>query len=187
VGATSLSAAQPNGAYKSETAWNDSYGSSGGGYSTLFGRPSYQNGFVSSGHRGVPDISYSGDVNNGLLIAWSQGDPTQVGNVYEFGGTSAAAPQWAAIAALANQNARHALGFLNTQLYALAHSRYGTVFRDVTKGSNTVVTGGGSALPINGSADTGKVRVAGYPATKGWDAVTGLGTPIVAHLLQYLR
>jgi len=35
--------------------------------------PAYQNGFVHSGGRGVPDISYSGDVNNGLLIAWSQG------------------------------------------------------------------------------------------------------------------
>jgi subtilase family serine protease len=187
VGATSLTAAQPNGAYHSETAWNDSYGSSGGGYSTIFPRPSYQNGFVSSGYRGVPDIAYSGDVNNGLLIAWSQGDPTQVGNVYEFGGTSAAAPQWAAIAALANQNAHHPLGFLNPELYALAHARYSTVFRDVTKGSNTVVTGGNTTLPITGSTDTGRVRVAGYPAAKGWDAVTGLGTPIVAHLLQYLR
>jgi subtilase family serine protease len=187
VGATSLTAAQPGGAYKSETAWNDSYGSSGGGYSTIFARPSYQSGFVSSGHRGVPDVSYSGDVNNGLLIAWSQGDATQVGNIYEFGGTSAATPQWAAIAALANQNAHHALGFLNAKLYALAHSRYSTVFRDVTKGNNTVVTGGGSTLPITGSTDSGKVRVSGYATARGWDAVTGLGTPIVAHLLQYLH
>ena len=77
VGATSLTASQPDGAYKSETAWNDQYGSSGGGYSKLFARPSYQNGFVPSSGRGVPDVSYSGDVNNGLLIAWSQGDPGQ--------------------------------------------------------------------------------------------------------------
>jgi subtilase family serine protease len=187
VGATSLTAAQPNGAYISETAWNDSFGSSGGGYSTRFARPSYQSGFVSSGHRGVPDVSYSGDVNNGLLIAWSQGDAAQVGNVYEFGGTSAAAPQWAAITALADQNAHHALGFLNAKLYALAHSRYRTVFRDVTKGNNTVVTGGNTTLPITASTDTGRVRVVGYAAGKGWDAVTGLGTPIVAHLLQYLH
>jgi subtilase family serine protease len=188
VGATSLTAVQPNGAYKSETAWNDSYGSSNGGYSQIFTRPSYQNGFVSSGRRGVPDVSYSGDVNNGLLVAWSQGDPSQVGNVYEFGGTSAASPQWAAITALADQNAHHALGFLNAKLYALAHgSRYGAVFHDVAKGNNTVVTGGNTTLPITESADTGKVRVTGYAAAKGWDAVTGLGTPNVAHLLQYLR
>jgi len=188
VGATSLSAGQPNGVYKSETAWNDNYGSSNGGYSKLFARPSYQNGFVSSSRRGVPDVSYSGDVNNGLLIAWSQGDPAQVGNVYEFGGSSAASPQWAAITALADQNAHHPLGFLNAELYALAHgSRYGYVFHDVTKGSNTVVTGGNTALPITESTDSGKVRVTGYAAAKGWDAVTGLGTPNVAHLLQYLR
>ena len=44
------------GVYKSETAWNDNYGSSNGGYSKLFARPSYQNGFVSSSRRGVPDV-----------------------------------------------------------------------------------------------------------------------------------
>ena len=188
VGATSLTAVQPKGAYKSETAWNDSYGSSNGGYSQIFTRPSYQNGLVSSGRRGVPDVSYSGDVNNGLLVAWSQGDPSQVGNVYEFGGTSAASPQWAAITALADQNAHHPLGFLNAKLYALAHSsRYGTVFHDVTKGNNTVVTGANTTLPITESTDTGKVRVTGYATAKGWDAVTGLGTPNVAHLLQYLH
>jgi subtilase family serine protease len=187
VGATSLVASQPNGGYRSETAWNDEYGASNGGYSTLYGRPSYQNGFVSSARRGVPDVSYSGDVNNGLLISWSQGNPGQVGNVYEFGGTSAAAPQWAAIAALANQNARHAIGFLNAKLYALAHARYGTVFRDVTKGNNTVVTGGGANLPGDPTNDNAVVHVSGYPAGKHWDAVTGLGTPVVARLLQYLR
>ncbi len=187
VGATSLSASQPNGGYKSETAWNDQYGSSNGGYSNLFSRPSYQNGFVSASHRGVPDVSYSGDVNNGLLISWSQGNRSQVGSVYEFGGTSAAAPQWAAIAALANQNARHAIGFLNAKLYALARARYGTVFRDVTRGNNTVVTGSGASLPGDPTTDNAVVHVSGYPAGKRWDAVTGLGTPIVAHLLAYLR
>ncbi len=39
VGATSLTAAQPSGTYESETAWNDEYGASGGGYSTLYSRP----------------------------------------------------------------------------------------------------------------------------------------------------
>ena len=37
----------------------------------------------------MPDVSYSGDVNNGLLIAWSQGDPANVGDIFIFGGTSA--------------------------------------------------------------------------------------------------
>jgi subtilase family serine protease len=188
VGASSLTASQPNGTYESETAWNDSYGSSGGGDSKLFARPPYQDGFVSSTGRGVPDVSFSGDVNNGLLIAWSQGRTADVGNFYEFGGTSAASPQWAAIAALADQDAHHPLGFLNPKLYALARSPlYGYVFHDVTGGSNTVVTGGTSTVPSTESKDTGRVRVTGYAAANGWDAVTGLGTPIVAHLLQVLH
>ena len=179
VGATSLTASQPTGRYKSETAWNDSYGSSGGGYSKLYKRPSYQNGFVPSSGRGVPDISYSGDVNNGLLIAWSQGVTANVGNVYEFGGSSAAAPEWAAVIALADQSGHRRLGFLNSDLYSLAHgSRYGYVFHDVIHGSNTVSAAG---------SNNKSVRVTGYAAGKGWDAVTGLGTPIVAHLIQYLH
>jgi subtilase family serine protease len=179
VGATSLTASQPAGGYKSETAWNDTYGSSGGGYSKLFARPSYQNGFVPSSGRGVPDISYSGDVNNGLLIAWSQGAAANVGNIYEFGGSSAASPQWAAIIALADQAGHRRLGFLNGDLYSLAHgSRYAYVFHDITRGNNTVSVAG---------SNNETVRITGYASAKGWDAVTGLGTPNVAHLLQYLH
>lgn len=179
VGATSLAAAQPTGTYKSETAWNNSYGSGGGGYSRIYRRPSYQNGFVHSGGRGGPDVSYSGDVNNGLLIAWSQGVAANVGNIYEFGGSSAAAPQWAAIVALADQLGHRRLGFLNNDLYSLAHgSRYGYVFHDVTRGNNTVSVAG---------SDNKTVRIVGYAAGKGWDAATGLGSANVAHLLSYLN
>jgi subtilase family serine protease len=178
VGATSLTASQPAGGYKSEAAWNDLYGSGGGGYSKLYKRPSYQNGFVPSSGRGVPDVSYSGDVNNGLLIAWSQGVTANVGNIYEFGGSSAASPQWAAIIALADQAGHRRLGFLNGDLYSLAHgSRYGYVFHDVTRGNNTVSVAG---------SNNATVRITGYASAKGWDAVTGLGSPNVAHLLKYL-
>ncbi len=180
VGATSLTASQPNGGYESETAWNDQYGASGGGYSTLYSRPVYQDGFVHSNARGVPDVAYSGDVNNGLLIAWSQGDPTQVGGIYLFGGTSAGSPQWAAITALADQSARHSLGFLNNDLYLLARSPavYNYVFHDTTTGNNSV-----SLIDSNNNT----VNITGYPAAKGWDPVTGLGTPDVAHLLKFLK
>ena len=179
VGATSLTAAQPTGTYESETAWNDEYGSSGGGYSTLFKRPAFQNGFVQSAYRGVPDVAYSGDVNNGLLVAWSGGDPTQVGTFYLFGGTSAGSPQWAAITALADQQDGHPVGYINDELYSLAHgSQYNYVFHDITSGNNTV-----SLADSNGNA----VNITGFAAVKGWDSVTGLGTPNVAHLLQYLK
>ncbi len=126
----------------------------------------------------MPDISYSGDVNNGLLIAWSQGDPANVGDIFLFGGTSAGSPQWAAIIALADQADHHRLGFLNNDLYSLARSHVSSVFHDVTTGNNTVSLTDASGNPVN---------ITGFPATKGWDAVTGLGTPNVAHLLQFLR
>jgi subtilase family serine protease len=191
VGATSLTAAQPTGAYESETAWNDVYGSSGGGYSTIYPAPLYQAsslrgfGHGRSSHasdqglgRGVPDVSYSGDVNNGLLIAWSQGDPTQVGGIYVFGGTSAGSPQWAAITALADQSAHYPLGFLNRKLYAIGNSPwYPYVFHDVTTGNNTISF-------VDPSNDT--ETITGYSAAKGWDPVTGLGTPDVAHLIKVL-
>ncbi|HEY0935614.1 MAG TPA: S53 family peptidase [Trebonia sp.] len=179
VGATSLTAAQPSGRYQSERAWNNKYGASGGGYSRSFPRPSYQAGLVSAPGRGVPDVAYSGDTNNGLLIAWSEGSAANVGDFATFGGTSAGSPQWAAITALADQAARKRLGLLNSRLYALARSsHYHSVFHDVTAGSSTV-----TLTRPNG----GTVHVTGYPATKGWDAVTGLGTPDVAQLLRYLH
>lgn len=179
VGATSLTASQPDGTYQSETAWNDEFGSSGGGYSTLFSRPLYQFGSVQNVKRGVPDVSYSGDVNNGLLIAWSQGDPANVGDIFIFGGTSAGSPQWAAVAALADQAAHHRLGFLNPALYLLSHGpKAGYVFHDVTTGNNSVTLSDSNGNPVS---------IVGYPAAKGWDAVTGIGTPDVAHLLQFLH
>jgi subtilase family serine protease len=179
VGATSLTASQPDGTYQSETAWNDEFGSSGGGYSSLFSRPLYQLGSVHNAKRGVPDVSYSGDVNNGLLIAWSQGDPANVGDIFIFGGTSAGSPQWAAIAALADQAAHHRLGFLNPALYLLSHGpKASYFFHDVTTGDNSVTLSDSNGNPVS---------ITGYPAGKGWDAVTGIGTPDVAHLLQLLH
>lgn len=66
----------------------------------------------------------------------------------------------AGVVAIADQAAGHDLGNINPRLYALAHTNYGA-FYDVTAGNNTQA---GSGVP-------------GFPATTGWDAVTGLGTP----------
>ncbi|HEY0935615.1 MAG TPA: S53 family peptidase [Trebonia sp.] len=179
VGATSLTASQPDGNYESETAWNDAEGSSGGGYSTLFKRPFYQNGFVKSRYRGVPDVAYSGAVNNGLLIAWSQDNLANLGSIYLFGGTSAGSPQWAAITALADQAGHKRLGQLNPYLYLIARTPlYNYVFHDITTGNNSVSLVDASNNPVN---------IAGYNAGKGWDPVTGLGTPDVAHLIAILH
>jgi subtilase family serine protease len=166
------------GDYLGESAWNDEFGSTGGGFSTLWSKPLFQLGQQTHGARGVPDVSYSGDVNGGLLVAWSQGDPTQVGEIWIFGGTSAGSPQWAAITALADQAAHHRLGYLNLRLYAIGDSRlYSYAFHDVTTGNNSVTFADSNGNPV---------PVTGYSAGPGWDAVTGLGSPDVAHLISLL-
>jgi subtilase family serine protease len=86
------------------------------------------------------------------------------------GGTSASSPQWAGLVAIADQIAGHGLGQINPTLYRLAAGpKYGTYFYDVTTGNN--------------QAD---LNVPGFPATKGWDPVTGLGTPDAAMLVPVL-
>jgi subtilase family serine protease len=166
------------GDYLGESAWNDEFGASGGGFSTIFPKPAFQLLQPTHGARGVPDVSYSGDVNGGLLIAWSQGDPSQLGEIWIFGGTSAGSPQWAAITALADQAAHHRLGYLNPALYAIADSAlYHYAFHDVTSGNNTV-----SFQDAGGNI----VTITGYSAAAGWDAVTGLGSPDAARLISLL-
>jgi subtilase family serine protease len=179
VGATHLNADFTTGAYQSETTWNNSgnpfaeFGATGGGFSTVYSRPFYQAGIATHGARGVPDVSYNGDVYGGVLAVCSDcSDPATPGAVYIFGGTSAGSPQWAAITALADQAAGHRLGFLNPTLYAISHSRslYGYAFHDVTTGTNS--------LDFTG--------VTGYSAGPGWDPTTGLGSPNAAHLIKLL-
>ena len=90
---------------------------------------------------------------------------------YVVGGTSSGSPQWAGLIALADQMAGRDLGFINPALYAIANDpgKYAADFYDVNTGNN-------QANP----------DIPGYPATTGWDAVTGLGTPNVANLLPDL-
>jgi len=70
---------------------------SGGGFSTIFKRPSYQNGVPGIGaYRGVPDVAYSGAINGGVLaVQSSAAPPPYVPQVFTFGGTSVGSPQWA--------------------------------------------------------------------------------------------
>ncbi len=175
VGGTHLNANYVTGAYESETVWNNSgqtpdFGAGGGGFSSVFARPSYQTGTGSSG-RGVPDVSYSADVYNGVLVAASAlngGVPA----FFIFGGTSAGSPQWAALTALADQAAGHRLGFLNPTLYSIANSPfYASAFHDITVGNNMWDVAG----------------VPGYAAHRGWDAASGLGTPDADILINLLR
>jgi subtilase family serine protease len=160
---------------------------SGGGFSHVFSRPSYQDTLPSGSTpigtmRGVPDIAYQASSRTGVLVYdtapgdatgglnCSPGNPCSAG-WYVVGGTSSSCPQWAGLVAIADQIAGHGLGLINPTLYSLAAnpSNYISDFYDVTTGNN--------------QADP---SVPGYPATTGWDPVTGLGTPNAANLVPAL-
>jgi subtilase family serine protease len=175
AGGSTLTANPVTGAYISETAWNVQSGSpdgSGGGFSRLFARPGYQDGVPGIGAtRGVPDVAGEALSSTGMVLAFSA-----PGGGEEFvgaGGTSAAAPFWAGLIALADQEAGHPLGFVNPAIYRIAQSPlYHRAFHDITTGNNTV--------SLNGTTITG------YQAGPGWDPVTGWGTPDARVLIPLL-
>jgi subtilase family serine protease len=95
-------------------------GGAGGGVSRVFAEPSYQvaAGIKAAG-RSVPDIAALADPNTGFLVGQTQQFPDGTYyDEYRIGGTSLAAPLMAGIAAVANQEAGHPLGFLNPLIYA---------------------------------------------------------------------
>jgi subtilase family serine protease len=152
--------------YGGEQVWNEPiFGAAGGGApSSLFGVPGYQGGLELSS-RTVPDVSYNAAVDGGVLVY-----SATLGGYYFVGGTSAGSPQWAAIAALANQAAGRPLGFLNPAIYEIgASSHYASDFHDITVGNNQL-----AGTPV------------GFPAGSGWDDATGWGTPNVGNLIPDL-
>ena len=175
VGGTTLTANPDTGTYQSETTWNVQSGSpdgSGGGFSRVFARPSYQKGIPGIGAtRGVPDVAGEGTGSSGMGLVFSAPGGREV--LIGAGGTSAAAPFWAGLIALADQEAGHALGFVNPAIYRVAESpQYHQAFHDITTGNNTV--------SLNGTTITG------YQAGAGWDPVTGWGTPDAQILIPLL-
>jgi subtilase family serine protease len=174
VGGTTLATTANTGFYLKESGWSGS----GGGFSTMFAKPAYQQGIAAIGTgRGLPDVAYNANPKSGVLVIWSssgQGADRAV----VFGGTSAGAPQWAGITALLNQTLQGRFGQLNNALYRLGRSTLADyVFHDIVTGSNTF-----QGKDLNGAA----LRVQGFMAAQGWDAVTGLGTPNIARLIAFL-
>ena len=124
VGGSSEPAA-PGLMYGPETWWNGSNatpetGQGGYGISKFFAAASYQNLLTGSSMRSVPDVVMSADPAAGVFICQASdgGCPTGL----EYGGTSIAAPEWAAMAALLNQGQGSNLGLLNPHLYPLANT-----------------------------------------------------------------
>ncbi|HEY4389682.1 MAG TPA: S53 family peptidase [Ktedonobacteraceae bacterium] len=173
VGGTTL-AASASGEYIDESGWTDS----GGGFSTVYARPEYQSNAVAAGAgRGLPDVSYDANPASGMLVIWSSSG-RGANKAVAFGGTSAGAPQWAGITALLDQSIQARFGALNPALYSIDRSNQFTqVFHDVVSGSNTYIGKGAHGVAID---------VPGYTAGYGWDAVTGLGTPDISHLAEFL-
>jgi subtilase family serine protease len=137
-----------------DVAWDDS----GGGLSSVFAKPSYQDRVLAGQARGIPDISMDASCSSAAALYFSFYD----GPHWAPGcGTSLAAPMFAAIVALADQVAGHPLGPINPALYrmAAAHDR-GIV--GIVSGEN--------------SFSLGPITVPGYRATRGYNLVTGLGT-----------
>ena len=165
VGGSSLTTG-PGNTYLSETWWNGTTetppsGQGGFGISKFFAVPSYQSGLATGG-RSVPDVVQNADPSNGVAIcqASAGGCPTGL----SYGGTSYAAPQWAAFIALINQELGTNLGALNPMLYAhpgVFHNAasMGSDFSHVGLGSPNVdalflALSGTSAGPVDASDST---------------------------------
>jgi subtilase family serine protease len=160
VGGTDLTTASAGGAWKSETAWVDS----GGGISPdRIAIPSWQkpSGVINSSNKGSTTYRNGPDVSaNANFTFYTCADQTTC-LANEYGGTSFAAPMWAAYIALVNQQlvagGHPTSGFINPTIYSRNRtSSYGTDFHDVTSGKS-------------GS----------YSAVTGFDLVTGWGSPKV--------
>ena len=169
-----------DGTYASETVWNDGdpatcpfgctagqFGATGGAPSSVFSAPSYQSG---SGYsmRTTSDVSFNASVYTATMIYLGFPGLTYGVGFYFVGGTSEAAPSWAAIGADLDQAAGQNLGQLNPWLYSLANTTaYANDFHDVIVGNNS--------FPLTSP---------GFFAGTGYDLPTGLGTPIVSGLLN---
>jgi subtilase family serine protease len=180
AGGTSLRASQTTGAYIGETAFNvpphppavPESQASGGGFSKLFRRPAYQDGVPGIGaFRGVPDVAADAVGTTGMTLAATDGGKNYI--LVGASGTSAAAPFWAAVIALADQYAGRHLGFVNPAIYRIGRSSlYDRAFHEVTSGTNTVV------FPSQ--------TFTGYRAGPGWNPVTGWGSPDAQVLVPLL-
>jgi len=150
---------------------------SGGGFSYDYKIPSYQAAAVKAylaknPKTGTKTYATNGRASPDVALLGEQFAVIQDGSTIVVGGTSASTPSWGAIISLLNEeclsasNGAKTLGFVNPLFYQNADA-----FTDITKGSNAV----------------GENAESGWKCTKGWDAVTGLGTPQFAKLQSIVQ
>lgn len=179
AGGTTLTASHTTGVYLGERAWGlpcgepgTQFQAAGGGLGHVFSRPSYQDHVPGiRAYRAVPDATGDACPQTGMAIVTSTGGGRYT--IRGSGGTSASAPFWAGLVALADQHAGRHLGFVNAALYRIGRSHvYHRAFHDVGSGDNT------ARFPSR--------TISGYRATPGWDAVTGWGSPNASVLVPLL-
>jgi hypothetical protein len=156
IGGTTLLVNLDN-SYFGEIGWSGS----GGGNSLLEPEPAYQTGVQQTGRRSTPDVAMDADRNTGVPVFDSYD-----GGWWQVGGTSVAAPVWAALGAIADQGrALNGLPSLDgpSQTLPLLYNLPNSAFHDVTTGSNF-----------------------GFLAGLGYDRVTGLGSPVADVLVEQL-
>ncbi len=193
--------------YIPETAWNDScsaaqcgadgltVGSSGGGVSKLYIKPSWQSGVLgvpADGMRDVPDISLAASAVDAPYLLCDEGScknsPVSSSSFMQIGGTSASAPSFAGVMALVIQKTKSRQGQANYSLYRLAASQQyskcngsnpktlpdsSCIFNDITAGNNAVP--GEPKYSQPGAL---------YQAGVGYDLATGLGSANVTNLVN---
>lgn len=191
-GSSSLTSGASALTYIPETTWNDTaaastLSSTGGGASTVFGKPSWQTGagVPADGKRDVPDVALNASPAHDPYLTCGPGDCTNgfrdsSNNYAAVGGTSAGAPTFAGILALINEaTSSNGLGNVNPMLYSLAaNNSSNNAFHDVASGDNKVPCTSGTA---NCPAGTTSI---GFKAGADYDQTTGLGSLNVANLIS---
>ena len=164
------------------------WGASGGGHSTVFSRPQFQDGVagIVGGSRGTPDIAMSAAVN-GAVDFYDTTDPS-VGGWGIVGGTSEASPLFSGIVALADQVAGHSLGYLNPALYAMAQRGAPDGIVPISQGSNTYTFCLAADVQSDGSCASSSdlVTVPGFAANGYYNDATGWGTVDAASFVPAL-
>jgi subtilase family serine protease len=169
VGGTQMHLDDSGNRLSPDNVWNDSavgiQAAGGGGVSSIFSRPAFQDGVQSvvGSARGTPDISMNAAVDGGVWVYYTFISPTSPYHI--FGGTSAATPEFSGVVAMADQLAGHQLGDINNALYQIP---YGGGLVDVTSGNNDI----GPFV----NSDNKTYHVPGFNAGPGYDLASGLGT-----------
>lgn len=187
VGGTQLTLSQTGKRLAPDTVWNDTalFGgpaAGGGGVSSIFARPTYQNGVaaVVGKHRGMPDVAMSASVS-GCVLVYMSGIAYVGGKTHAawglIGGTSEASPEFSGVVAMADQLAHHSLGLINPALYLMG-SVHALGLEDITTGNNSVFF----ITPTTGK----RITVPGYAAGQGYDLASGLGTVNAAEFVPSL-